>query len=407
MKPAPMIVFGEDWGAHPSSTQYLMTRLAEDRDILWVNSIGLRRPKLNPADAKRLVRKVGAMLGKRGATATVATPKRITVASAKAISWPGSKLARSINRRTIPASLKPLTDRFGAERPILWTSLPSAVDVIGQFDETAVIYYAGDDFEGLAGVDHGPVGRMEKELADRADLIIAASEVLAAKFPPEKTVVLPHGCDIDRFGAPAPRAADLSPDRPVAGFYGSLADWLDYDLLRDAAMIRPDWDFVFIGNISTDSFKLGRLRALPNVRLLGPRPHAELPSYVQHWQASLLPFVDNAQIRACNPLKLREYLAAGTPVISTEFPALAPYRRHVHTVSSAVEVSVALRLALLDNRRSRSARQRAVSGESWEDRATELRRLVSGLSEADTPLQFGPIAAARSTSPACARQISL
>jgi glycosyltransferase involved in cell wall biosynthesis len=380
MKPAPMIVFGEDWGAHPSSTQHLMTRLAADREVLWVNSIGLRRPKLNLSDAKRLVRKVGAMIRKNEATKPVETPDRITVASATAISWPGSNLARSLNHRTIPASLRPFVDRFGPDRPVLWTSLPSAVDVIGEFKEVAVIYYVGDDFEGLAGVDHKPVGKMERELADRADLIIAASETLAAKFPTEKTVVLPHGCDLERFGTSAPRASDLPSARPVAGFYGSLADWLDYDLLWEAAVRCPDWDFIFIGNISTASRGLTRLTALPNVRLLGPRPHEALPSYVQHWQASLLPFVDNAQIRACNPLKLREYLAAGTPVISTEFPALSPYRSHLQTVATSSELTAALRASPFETPSARAARQASVAGESWDARAEDLKRLIERVS---------------------------
>ncbi|MDF1730782.1 MAG: glycosyltransferase [Minwuia sp.] len=373
---APMIVFGEDWGAHPSSTQHLMARLAADREVLWVNSIGLRRPRLNAGDARRLVRKVASMFRKGEATTALTPPEGISVASAKAVSWPGSRLARRINRRTIPASLKPFTDRFGPDRPIFWTSLPSAVDVIGQFNEAVVIYYAGDDFEGLAGVDHKPVGEMERELADRADLIIAASSTLAAKFPQVKTVILPHGCDLERFGTPVPRAPDLPSDRPVAGFYGSLADWLDYDLLRDAAVGCPEWDFVFIGNVSTDLRKLSRLTALPNVRLMGPRPHEALPSYVQHWQASLLPFVDNAQIRACNPLKLREYLAAGTPVVATAFPALSPYRDHVRTVATASELTVALKAALSDLPPTRAARQASVADESWDARAQDLKRLI-------------------------------
>lgn len=379
MTAPPMIVFGEDWGAHPSSTQHLMTRLAGDREILWVNSIGLRRPRLNVSDAKRLVGKVHAMLRNAPAPDVVPAPGGITVASAKAISWPGSKLARSLNRRTIPASLSAHTERLGSDRPILWTSLPSAVDVIGAFDEVAVIYYAGDDFECLAGVDHEPVGVMERELVERADLIIAASETLAAKFPGEKTVVLPHGCDVERFSTPAPRATDIEWDRPVAGFYGSLADWLDYDLLCDVAVRCPDWDFVFLGNASADSRKLNRLKSLCNVRLLGPRPHTELPRYVQHWQASLLPFVDNAQIRACNPLKLREYLAAGTPVISTDFPALSPYLEHVTTIAEAAQFSKALQAAPFEDKRARERRREVVAGESWDARANELRHLIEGL----------------------------
>ncbi|MCV6005488.1 hypothetical protein OFO99_39220, partial [Escherichia coli] len=78
---------------------------------------------------------------------------------------------------------------------ILWLSLPTAVDAIGTVGERAVVYYCGDDFASLVGVDHGPVSRLEAELAARADLILAASPALRAKFPPGKTALVPHGVD--------------------------------------------------------------------------------------------------------------------------------------------------------------------------------------------------------------------
>ncbi|WP_416900142.1 MAG: glycosyltransferase family 1 protein [Minwuia sp.] len=310
---APLIVFGEDWGAHPSSTQHLIRRIAADRDVLWVNSIGMRRPRLNRADARRAAAKLTAMArrgGDDGSPAPLATPERLRVASATAVSWPGSSIARRLNRALIPGSLKPHLARLG-ERPILWTSLPTAVDAVGQFGEQAVVYYAGDDFEGLEGVDHGPVGRMERELAAKADLIIAASDVIAAKFPAEKTVVLTHGCDLELFSTPASRADDVPGGAKVAGFYGSLADWLDYEMLQRVASLRPDWQFQFVGNVQSRSPDLAALMALPNTRFRPAVPHAALPGYVQHWTAAILPFRDTPQIRACNPLKLREYLATG------------------------------------------------------------------------------------------------
>ena len=44
-----LVVLGEDWGQHPSSTQHLIKRLLPDYQVLWVNSIGLRRPRFKPA----------------------------------------------------------------------------------------------------------------------------------------------------------------------------------------------------------------------------------------------------------------------------------------------------------------------------------------------------------------------
>jgi len=209
-------------------------------------------------------------------------------------------------------------------KPILWLSLPTASDLVGKLGEQATVYYCGDDFSALAGVDHLTVSAREQELKEKADRIITASERLAERFPAPKTRLLPHGVDYRLFSTPSPRANDLPADgKPVAGFYGSISEWLDLDLLVAVIKRMPHWNFILIGQAVVDT---SALKALENVYLMGPRPHHELPGYSQHWNTSLLPFKNNAQIQACNPLKLSEYLAAGKPVVSTPFPALKPYQ---------------------------------------------------------------------------------
>lgn len=364
--PRDLVVFGEDWGRHPSSTQHLVKRLAEDRRVLWVNSIGLRRPRFSLRDAGRAVEKLRMAAGRRGGApagdrARPSDP--VDVLSPFALPWPGSRIAEAINRGALARQIRPrLAGR--ASRPILWASLPTAAAVTGALGESAVVYYCGDDFGGLAGVDHAAVLRDEERLAARADLVIAASPALAARFPAEKTLLVEHGVDFDLFASPVPRAEDL-PAGPVAGFYGALADWIDVPLLAETARRLPGWTFCFVGPVLT---AIDELAELPNVRLLGPRPHADLPRYSAHWTASLLPFRDCAQIRACNPLKLREYLAAGTPVVSTPFPALAPYAGHVATVRGPDAFVAALEAARTDQG-DRAARRARVADETWTARA--------------------------------------
>ena len=265
------------------------------------------------------------------------------------------------------------------ERPILWTSLPTAVPLVGAIGEGPVVYYVGDDFDALPGVDHEPVSAMERELVDRADLILAASEKLVSKFPASRTVFLPHGVDFARFATPAPRAADLPASGRIAGFYGSIAEWVDVDLLARCAAAMPDWTFVLIGE-PQPHVDVGALRAAPNVRLLGPRPHQALPSYVQHWDVSLLPMRDTPMIRAGNPLKLREYLASGTPIAATDFgfPSLAPYADCLRATGDPMRFCETIRLAAGD--RADAGRRRArVADESWEARAQAVDALLEAL----------------------------
>ncbi len=371
---ADLIVFGEDWGAHPSSTQHLIRNLPGERRMIWVNSIGLRRPRISMADMTRAVRKVGRAFYSQPAT-TAAAPG-MTVIQPLIVPMARGRATRALNGALLARKVGATAHVAGLRRPVLWTSLPSAVDGIGRLGESAVVYYCCDDFGALAGVDHAAARALEADLAKRADLILASSAALADRFPARKTHLLPHGVDYALFSSPAPRAADMPAGGPVAGFYGAIASWLDLALVSAVARRLPHWRFIFIGPEQTDTTPL---RACPNVRLLGARPHAALASYAQHWTAGIIPFVDNAQIRAANPLKLREYLAAGRPVVATAFPALGQYRPHVAVADTADAFADALQAALQDPPGAAAARQASVSADAWSARAVQAAALIDRL----------------------------
>jgi len=363
-----LIVFGEDWGGLPSSTQHLIRHLSGSRKVMWVNSIGLRKPRLSFADCKRAFTKItSSRTGRRADPAKAG--ENFTILNPTTIPAPSTRLERTLARKMLCRQLLPAIRRANLHRPVLWLSLPTAVDLVGELGEQATVYYCGDDFSALAGVDHVTASARERELHEKANLIITASEALTTRFPAAKTRVLTHGVDYELFSTPCGRAADF-PDngKPVAGFYGSLAEWLDIDLLESTIKRLPHWDFVFIGKPEVDT---SVLESLENVHLLGPRSHCDLPGYSQHWDVSLLPFKDNAQIRACNPLKLCEYLAAGKPIVSTPFPALSPYKTLISMVRSVDEMVEAIdrhRPVTEHNCFSKDLRN-SVSGQSWQAKA--------------------------------------
>lgn len=368
-----LIVFGEDWGALPSSTQHLIQHLRKDRKVLWVNSIGLRQPTFTLRDVRRIVQK---LLAKP--STNISTPHshpqsqpndaNFQVLCPKTFPAPKSLLARWFSRLLLISQLKPAIEKLGMDAPVLWTSLPTAVDLAGHLDEHALVYYCGDDFGSLAGVDHTTVAHREKELVSKANLIFAVSQNLINRFPKDTAHLLPHGVDFSLFSQPAPRAHDLPNNgNPTAGFYGSISEWMDIPLLEHTIRQLPHWNFVFIGKISTD---VSRLTALPNTLFLGEKAHSALPSYSQHWTASLLPFKKNPQIHSCNPLKLREYLAAGKPIISTDFPSAQEYHHYINIIADADGLVRALEQAIDD--RNTYFRKQAVSNQTWEAQADRV-----------------------------------
>ncbi|ENK2308833.1 glycosyltransferase [Vibrio alginolyticus] len=371
-----IVVFGEDFGGLPSSTQHIVKRLAANHRILWVNSIGLRQPKLDSKDIQRALNKLTRVfhnVGSHKPTLDSETNPNIHIINLLTIPAPSSALARKVAAKMMKHQLNKQLQALGFDKPVFWTSLPTAADVCAEMTPRGLIYYCGDDFSALAGVDHDTVTKHERTLVNAANVIFTASETLSTKFPSHKTVTLPHGVNVSLFSEPAPKAKDL-PDngRKVLGFYGSLSEWLDYDLIAQVADQAPDWDLVFIG---PNEFSDNPLPQRCNVYYLGPRAHHTLPRYSQHWDASWLPFVDNAQIKACNPLKLLEYLATGTPVISTPFPALMPYKHMLHIVQNVEDVCASLDHLIPPPANSKQY----VQQQSWEARANQVDKLVRAL----------------------------
>lgn len=368
------LVFGEDWGRHPSSSQHILTVLLKHYDVHWINSIGLRQPKFSQRDIRRLFEKLFARLAPSPAEKTTNTDSPFPTSVIKPLVWPlaQNKLLQSINNTVLKRQLS------SKRQPrIIWAALPSAVDYLNICDSDLVIYYCGDDFSALAGVDHHYAARAEQKLIARADMILACSPTLKAKFPEEKTWLLPHGVSLSQFAKPASCPADIDSSRPSVGFYGSLNDWLDQALLQRLARAKPEINFYLLGPVNTD---ITELQQAENIHRLPARPHHQLAGYLQHWTVAILPFKDNDQIRACNPLKLREYLASGCPVISSDFPAARAYRPLVTIAENEKQW-----LTTIDNicqlspqerqNYARQAQQR-VSDESWEQRACQVTQLI-------------------------------
>lgn len=317
------IVFAEDWGSHPSSTQHLFHELAQRHEIHWVNSIGMRKPRLRLHDIKRVFDKV-LQVFKPTKTQSLTTPKNMVVYKLPILPWHDNRFVRSINKRIYAHFFKEHADPAPV---VYWLSVPTAHYLVKKQPQDKVIYYCGDDFSALAGVDAQLVAPFEKQLIATADLIYVISDFLMAKMPANKAKMLSHGVSVELFSESTTKADEIKAfNAPVIGFYGSINAWLDIDLLEALAAARPDYQLVLIGHIVTN---IERLLSFKNVTHIPAVSHERLASFSAHWSVSILPFVINDQIRACDPLKLKEYLAAGKPIVTTNFPAVERYASHL------------------------------------------------------------------------------
>jgi glycosyltransferase involved in cell wall biosynthesis len=168
-----------------------------------------------------------------------------------------------------------------------------------------------------------------EDAIENADIVVASAHDLLQTVRQRRAdaFLCQNGVDFDHFAARRPPPpADLPRDgRPIVGYYGALAEWIDYDLLDFAADSLPGFRFVFIGPDYDQSMDGKPVFDRPNVSWLGPKEYDELPSYLQAFSVATIPFVLNDVTHAVSPVKLHEYLAGGKPVVTTAMREAASY----------------------------------------------------------------------------------
>jgi polysaccharide pyruvyl transferase CsaB len=212
-------------------------------------------------------------------------------------------------------------------------------------------------------------------------------------------VYLPNGVEFERFAdpeAPLPEDKELRAFResgkPIAGYYGALAEWFDYELLEKVVRARPDWNFLLIGPMYDQSLRGQPVLKCENVLWLGPRDYHSLPGYLRLFDVATIPFKINNITLATSPLKLYEYFAGGKAVVTTPMPECMAYPE-VTIARDASEFAAALDPAReLGRDTAYRERARQIGREnSWATRVeTVLEALEKRKSAPSPPSARGP-----------------
>jgi polysaccharide pyruvyl transferase CsaB len=243
--------------------------------------------------------------------------------------------------------------RPGDEAVLALLPRPLMVGYVYNFDFARHLDHPVTVFEHIDGLEVFAASYPEAELqawfkaaVAEADIVTASARDLLAPLLPARpdAVLCPNGVDYDHFAyrrpsSPAPPLTDHdSPDgeRPVIGYYGAMAEWLDYDLIAEVARGLPEYRFVFIGPDYDRSHSDREAFSLPNVSWLGPREYSDLPAYLHDFTVATIPFRLSEVTHAVSPIKLFEYMAAGKPVVATPMRELLHYQE-VLTAATAGE----------------------------------------------------------------------
>lgn len=376
-----MCVGFADWDAELwTNQQHLMSRLAARNRVLFVESLGLRRPQLAGRDVRRIARRLRrALRGPRPADG-------LHVLSPLVVPAHGRPGLRALNARLLRAQVRRAVQRLGLTRPVLWSYVPQAEALLDVLDPSAVVYHCVDDIAAQKGVAGAAFRAAEARFAARADLVLASAPALAARMRTlsDRVLEAPNVADTALFAealAPGPEDSAITAlPQPRIVFTGAVVGTkLDLELLAAVARRRPDWAFALVGPVGAGDpgTDVSALHGLPNVHLLGPRPYAGLPAVLRAADAALIPYAVNDLTRSVFPMKVYEYLAAGLPVVATPLPALAGVDA-ITTASDANAMAGALARALdEDSPARRQARSEAARGHSWDARLEQISRALA------------------------------
>ena len=355
---------GEDWWYHNRGhfDMQMMRELSAHVPVLYINSIGMRVPRVGEGRMfwKRVSRKLRSL--RRGLVRV-----RPNFAVFSPLAAPGA-VGRFITGVALPGQVRRAARRMGIRRPLVWVACPPGAAYVDRLGAIGVVYQRTDRYEAFTGVNAQEILGFDQQMKRQGALTVFCSRSLMIEESEQcaRALFIDHGVDFDRFVSAGrgevPEPEDLCDiPRPRIGFIGGIdAHTFDPALFVEVARRMPEAQFVLVGACSLPEGWC----PLPNVHQLGQRPYEAVAAYMAACDVLIMPWNSSPWIRACNPVKMKEYLAVGRPVVSTPFDELSHYQGFIEA-AQGVDAFVAAVRAALAHPGDDLARRRRVERETW------------------------------------------
>ena len=379
-----IIFFGEDWGRHHSTGQYLAKELAKNYRVLWINSLGMRAPKLNIRDISRIFHKLfdfaGSLFKKRVRVNSQHPDENgIEVLAPLAIPLLSFRVVRWFNRAFVLRLIKGAMLRLDISRPIVITSCPASVDLIDRLESDIKVYYCADEHSEIHGMDRELVCSLEQELLGKVDVVVASAKMLVeTKSKRHKSVhYLPHGVDYQLFRKAVHDKHSLPKDiadikTPIIGFVGLIGEHIDMAIISYLSDEFKDSSIVMVGPVE-EGYEVVHAS---NIVYTGEKERTELPRYLAHFSACILPYKQTERNKFANPTKINEYLAAGCPVITVPHPEINADATGIYVAETVESFADSIRAAFQTSVEEKRVISNSMETSTWQHRAQRLLEII-------------------------------
>ena len=380
-----VIISSIDWSTHWQMHHQLATSFVESGyRVLFIENTGVRTPQLK--DIGRIQDRIrNRLLSEHGFRQM---NDSLFLYSPLFIPLPYSRVANFLSILSISHSIKRWMRLLRFSDPIVISFLPTplAQGLVDHLNSSLTIYYCANHMAGASKAT-APLRVWEEKFFSTADLIFTISEAITERAKSFSRFVysFPAGVEMGKFeasGLNQVHPADIASfKRQIIGYIGAISDVFDKTQVVALAKALPTATIVLVGPEYTD---LSILQDVPNIVLLGERPHNQISAYINCFDVALIPYIVNEFTDSVYSCKLNEYLAMGVPVVSTNMREVRVYsEKFPDTVLIGKDSAdfIAKVRRVLDNQEFRSSnmnekRIEAARENTWEKRFTGIMEVI-------------------------------
>jgi glycosyltransferase involved in cell wall biosynthesis len=397
-----ILISSIEWDFNWQGHQEIARRLVEAGNrVLYIENLGVRSPGLH--DAKRVALRFSHWAKALPEGGVRQVSPNLYVCSPLILPPFGSKIRSQLNRRVMLSLIGRTIRNLGFKPDVIWTFLPT--DTVASLvkmlrtPQGVVVYYCIADFAELAERP-ADILKSERSIIEMSDVVFAQCEQLAEHCAQDgrEIEVFPFGVNLNVFTKQDGEAHELAdgdacerPEngsashllsalpRPVIGYVGGIHRFFDAEMLAAMARARPAWSWVLVGPLQVSPREL---KHIPNVHLIGPKAHEELPDYIRGFDVGIVPYLSNNYTATVVPTKIIEYLAMGKPVVSTNLPEVSTFNgKHGVIVTSpncSEQFVASIETALISSGEEAAvARRKTVAAlNDWEARFKRMSYLI-------------------------------